>query len=60
MAFKPKYLNCRHNFGRTRTGFKVWGRKYIFGGKDLSLTQIFLSTTKFGGYKKDLEETVPE
>jgi len=35
MAFKTKYSNCRHNFGRTRPGARFWGLggKYIFMGE---------------------------
>jgi len=45
MAFKTKYPNCRHNFGRTRPVARF--------------KHIFLSTTNFGGHKKDLVVTAP-
>jgi len=53
------YLNCRHNFVRTRTlaGFKVWGEQYTFlGGKDFCFCHIFdrnfSEHSKFWRYKK--------
>ena len=67
MAFKTKSSDCRHNFGRTRpvARFKVWrGQIHFYGGKILifiiCLKQIFLSTTKFGGHKKNLGVTATE
>jgi len=56
MTFKTKYLNCRHNFGKTRpmNWFSGLGENYIFSGKIvfvICLTKIFLSTTKCGGHK---------
>jgi len=67
MDFKTKYSNCRHSFSRTRPVARFWGlggKIHFYGGKILifitCLKQIFLSTTKFGGHKKDLGVTVPE
>ena len=47
------YVNCRHNFVRTRTlaGFKVWGEQNTFLEGNIfvfviCLKEIFLSTSK--------------
>ena len=60
------YVNCRHNFVRTRTlaGFKVWGEQNAFlRGKIfvfvIYLIEIFLSTAKFRRYKKILGQLSP-
>ena len=62
-----KYLNCRHNFVRTRTlaGFKVWGEQNTFlGGKDFSICHIFdrnfSEHSKILEVQKDLGAIVPE
>jgi len=59
MAFKTKYSNCRHNFGRTRPVARFWGlggKIHFYRGKILNfiiyLKQFFLSTTKFEGHKE--------
>jgi len=67
MAFKTKYPNCRHNFGRTRpvARFQDLGGTHTFlGGKIfviiICLKQKFLSTTKFGGAQTILGGNCPE
>jgi len=63
MDFKTKYYKCRHNFGRTRPVARFGGKIHFYEGKILiciiCLKHIFLSTTKFGGHKKDVELTAP-
>ena len=66
-AFKTKYSNCTRNFGRTTTSSQVLrfgGQNTFLGRKEFNIYHtfetIFLSTTKFGGHKKDFGETAPE
>ena len=60
MAFKTKYPNCRHNFGRTRpvARFQGLGGKYIFRGNGFCFHHMF--KTNLGKNKKDLGVTAPE
>jgi len=64
---KTKYPNCRHNFGRTRPVARfggLTGQNTFLGGNSsvfiICLKHIFLSTTKFGGRKKELGVTTTE
>jgi len=49
VTFKPKYPNCRHNFGRTRSVARFQGLGGMIFVFIVCLKQVFLSTTKFGG-----------
>jgi len=58
MAFKTKYPNCRHNFGRTRpVKFVLWGKDFCFYHM---FKRNFSERNKIWGYKKDLVVTASE
>jgi len=67
MAFKTKYLNCRHNFGRTRPVARLQGlgEKYFLGGKDFCFYHMFKTNFSehnkiWEGHNKDLGVTASE
>jgi len=67
MAFKTKYPNCRHNFGRTRTVSRFWGLwgqdTFVKGGKiflSYVWNKFFWDQQNLGGIKKIWGVTSPK